>query len=414
MDLHSPLHGFAQSPTWICTIPYMDLHNPLHGFAHFTTDVDKSSEVRYIGRIRVVKSNMATLKKNYLIKKRNVLNEIRANSMTLQELRFFSIYLSKINARDSSTRVVRFSMDDFHAIMELDSRINIDYMKRVTDSLLCKVVNVPDERGGYTGFQLFKECKVSMDDKNEWYVEIDAHDKALPLMFDFQARFFSYQLWNALRLRSSNQLRMYEILKQYEKIGTRVLGVDELKELLGIGKNEYGDRFDNFKKKVLDACQEALKESTDIKFTYEPHGKKGKGGKILFLKFTIEKNTEYVDQLTLFEFIEERRHEIGEDLDDWDEQKDTSGGDGEDMSSAYRERIEFLAEACNNEFSFNEVVVLFNEMKSKLPHSLIREDVQCYDYLMDKYREMIMRDERTKIKHRFGYLRSIIGKDYEP
>ena len=356
---------------------------------------------------------MATLKKNYLIKKRNVLNEIRANSMTLQELRFFSIYLSKINARDSSTRVVRFSLSDFQSIMELDSRIKIDYMKKVTDSLLCKVVNVPTERGGYTAFQLFKKCVVDTDEQGEWYVEIDAHDDALPLMFDFQARFFSYQLWNALRLRSSNQLRMYEILKQYEKIGSRVLGVDELKELLGVAKNEY-PRFGDFKKWVLDACQQALKESTDIKFAYEPHGKKGKGGKILFLKFTIEKNTEYVDQLTLFEFIEERRNEIGEEPGDWDEQEENAGGDGEDMSPVYREKIEFLAEACNNEFSFNEVVVLFNEMRNKLPHSLIREDIQCYDYLMDKYREMIMRNEKTKIKHRFGYLRSIIGKDYEP
>jgi len=356
---------------------------------------------------------MATLRKNYLIKKRNVLNEIRANSMTLQELRFFSIYLSKINARDSSTRVVRFSLSDFQAIMELDSRIKIDYMKKVTDSLLCKVVNVPDERGGYTGFQLFKECKVSMDDNGEWYIEIDAHDKALPLMFDFQARYFSYQLWNALRLRSSNQLRMYEILKQYEKIGSRVLGVDELKELLGIAQSEY-PRFGDFKTYVLNACQQALMESTDIKFSYEPHGKKGKGGKILFLKFIIEKNTEYVDQLTLFEFIEERRREIGEDPDDWDEQEENASGDGEDMSPVYREKIEFLAEACNSEFSFNEVVVLFNEMRNQLPHSLIREDIQCYDYLMDKYREMIMRNEKTKIKHRFGYLRSIIGKDYEP
>jgi len=356
---------------------------------------------------------MATLKKNYLIKKRNVLNEIRANSMTLQELRFFSIYLSKINARDSSTRIVRFSMDDFHAIMELDSRIKIDYMKRVTDNLLCKIVNVPTERGGYTAFQLFKKCVVDTDEKGEWYVEIDAHDEALPLMFDFQARFFSYQLWNALRLRSSNQLRMYEILKQYEKIGSRVLGVDELKELLGVAKNEY-PRFGDFKVRVLDACQQALKESTDIKFTYEPHGKKGKGGKIQFLKFIIEKNTDYVDQLTLFEFIEERRREVEEEPEEWDELGEAGDGDTANMSPVYREKIEFLAEACNNEFSFNEVVVLFNEMRNKLPHSLIREDIQCYDYLMDKYREMIMRNDRIKIKHRFGYLRSIIGKDYEP
>jgi len=358
---------------------------------------------------------MPTLRKNYLVKKRNVLNEIRANSMTLQELRFFSIYLSKINAKDPGTRIVRFSLSDFHAIMELESRIKIDYMKRVTDSLLCKVVNIPTERGGYEAFQLFKECKVDIDEKGEWYVEIDAHDKALPLMFEFQSRFFSYQLWNALRLRSSNQLRMYEVLKQYEKIGSRVLGIDELKELLGVEKNEYGDRFDNFKKKVLDACQQALKETTDIKFTYEPYGKKGKGGKILFLKFIIEKNTDYVDQLTLFEFIEERKQEIEGEREFWDEQDETDeDAEGDIINPVYREKIKFFMESCNNEFSFNEVVVLFNEMRNKLPISLIREEIQCYDYLSDKYSEMIMRNDKNKIKHRFAYLKSIIGKDYEP
>jgi len=349
---------------------------------------------------------MSTLKGNFLVKKRNVLNEIRSSNMTLQEMRFFSIYLSKINAKDINTRVVRFAIADFQAIMDL-GRINIDYLKQVTDSLLCKVVNVPNERGGYEGFQLFKECRVDIDEKEEWYIEIDAHDKALPLMFEYQARFFSYQLWNALRLRSSNQLRMYEILKQYEKIGSRVMSVDFIKDQLGISKNEYS-RFNDFKNRVLDACQQALKETSDIKFTYEPYGKKGKGGKILFLKFNIEKNTEYVGQLTLFEFIEKRNQEFEGAQDVWDEQGE---GADDEMSPVYREKIEFLAEACNNEFSFNEVVVLYNEMRSKLPYSLIREDIQCYDYLMDKYREMIMRNDKNKITHRFGYLRSIIGKD---
>ena len=257
---------------------------------------------------------MPTLKDNYLVKKRNVLNEIRANSMTLQELRFFSIYLSKINSNDLNTRVVRFSISDFQAIMELESRLKIDDMKKVTENLLSKIVNVPIERGGYTAFQLFKECEVTTDEKGEWYVEIDAHDKALPLMFEFKSRYFSYKLWNALRLKSSNQLRMYEILKQYEHIGSRVLSIDELKELLGIKKDEY-PRFGNFKIWVLDVCQKALKENTDIKFTYEPHGKKGDRGKILFLKFNIEKNEDYVDQLTLSMFIDENNLEVHNEVE---------------------------------------------------------------------------------------------------
>jgi len=334
---------------------------------------------------------MPTIKKNHIVQKRNVLNELRANNMTLQELRFFSIYLSKINAKDINTRVVRFSIADFQSIMEL-GRLKNDYLKQITNRLLSKVVNIPNDRGGYSGFQLFKECRVDQDENLEWYIEIDAHDKALPLMFEFRDRYFSYQLWNALRLRSSNQLRMYEILKQYEKIGSRIISVVELKDLLGIEQSEYG-RFQNFKKWVLDVCQQALEDNTDIKFTYAPHGKKGPGGKILFLKFIIEKNENYIDQLTLFEFIEEQNQEQ------------------EENESPYEERLRFLATACLNEFTETEIGVLLDEMKKILPFMASMDDLQCHDYLSDKYHELAMRAEKTKIHNRFGYLRRLIFTD---
>lgn len=337
---------------------------------------------------------MAIIKQNYLVKKRNILNEIRSNNMTLQELRFFSIYLSKINPNDISTRVVRFPISDFQAIMEL-GRINMDYMKIVTNSLLSKIVNIPTEHGGYTAFQLFECCKIDIDNNAEWYIEINAHDKALPLMFEFKDKYFSYQLWNALRLKSTNQLRMYEILKQYEKIGTRILSIEELRNLLGIGKKEYKE-YKNFRIRVLDACQQALSENTDIKFTYEPYGKKGKGGKILFLKFTIQKNKDYKDQLSLDRFIEQNK-EIEKEP--------------EEPEGLYIKRIKFLCEACNNEFSESEIIVLYNLMIKYLPYSIISEDLKCYDYLMHKYDEMKMRAEKTKISHRFAYLKSLIGTE---
>ena len=221
-----------------------------------------------------------------LIEKRNVLNEIRSNNMTIQELRFFSIYLSKINSRDISTRVVRFSIEDFCKIMNF-GRPNIKQLQASTNGLLCKVVNIPNDDGGYTGFTLFKKCRVFKNEYEKWYIEIDASDDALPLMFDFKNRYFTYELWNALRLKSANQIRMYEILKQYEKVGKRELSVTELRELLGIAPKEY-DRWDNFKRKVLDSCQQALKETTDICFDYE-RGKVGAGGKWLTIIFHIKK-----------------------------------------------------------------------------------------------------------------------------
>ena len=92
-----------------------------------------------------------SLKNTYIVEKSNVLNEIKSTNMTLQELRFFSIYLAKINARDVSTRRVRFPLSDFQKIMGI-GRMNIQHFKTTVNGLLCKVVHIPNDRGGLCSF----------------------------------------------------------------------------------------------------------------------------------------------------------------------------------------------------------------------------------------------------------------------
>jgi len=170
---------------------------------------------------------------------------------------------------------------------------------------LAKVVFLPVEgayKDDFVAFQLFKQCKIAHDARGNRYFEMDAHDEALPLMFNYQRDYFKYELWNVLNLESVNQVRMYEILKQNEWRGERIVGVDELKALLGIGEKEY-KQYKDFKKRVLDACGKALKEKTDLTFTYEPI-RTGRGGRITALQFTIAKNLDHVDKLDLSSFID--------------------------------------------------------------------------------------------------------------
>ena len=348
------------------------------------------------------------LQKNYIVTKQNTLNEFRPKDMTLQELRFFTIYLSKINPKDKTTRVVRFPLSDFQDIMELTTRIHTTYLKNVADGLLTKVTGIPDETGkGVIRFQLFKECRISTDENDEWFVEIDAHDRALPLMFDFKGHYFKYELWNALRLKSKNQLRMYEILKQYERIGYRIISVENLRGMLGIDEKEY-PQYKDFKRRVLDVCQKALAEYTDISYEYEPHGKKGRGGKVLELKFTITKNQDYIDPLGLDKFInlnnkmptESNYQEIDFYFDNANENENLrlTG-----TSLIYEERITRLMEACSNEFSREEIIVLFDIMPSWAKY----DENDSSDFLQSKYREM---DMRKPNKSRFGYLKKIINE----
>jgi len=182
-----------------------------------------------------------TLNKGHQVTKSNVLNEMRADKMSLQELRLFTVYLSRINPLDPSTRHVKFTIEEFQEIMEL-GRMNIPYYKKVANNLLSQVIILTTKSGGFDGFNLFSQFKLEIDKDNKWYIDIIANDKAMPFLFEFKNHYFKYELWNALHLKRKSHLRLYEVLKQYERIGYRVVSVSNLRHWLGIEDHEY-ERF---------------------------------------------------------------------------------------------------------------------------------------------------------------------------
>ena len=339
---------------------------------------------------------MSDLFETAIVQKRNILNELRATNLTLQELRFFSIYLSKINPRDISTRTVRFKLADFQKIMSF-KELKISQLKTATDSLLTKLVHIPKVSGGYSTFQLFKKCEVDKDELGEWFILIDAHDDALPLMFDFKDKYFKYELWNALRLKSANQIRMYEILKQYETIGKREIRVDDLQQLLG---TNY-PRWDNFKSKVLDTCQQALKQTTDICYTYE-RGKTGQGGKWLTVIFHIAKNTEYKEQMSLLEL--DLKSFI--DFDSLKEPEKTIEPDSEFGD------LGFYSSACGDEFTtaqMESIMQIVNQMQ--LPPHEYGVSIAKYHFLLEHYSRFKAVAESTDIKNRYSYFYAMIKSE---
>ena len=347
------------------------------------------------------KSN--SLKKDYKVTKSNILNEMRANNMTLQELRLFSVYLSRINPQDISTRQVRFTIEEFRALMEL-GRMNIVYCKKVAESLLSKIVFVPTERGGFTGWTLFSEFKVDSDDDGEWYVRIDANEKALPLLFEFKSHYFKYELWNALHLRGKNHLRMYEVLKQYENIGYRIISLESLRHWLGIEDHEYSE-FKYFKRDVLEPCKKALAENTDISFTYEPHRKKGR--KIAELIFRITRNADHKDPLALREFIELNPSNIPAPTDlDEIESDDTIVYLEQGKIGKRDEILIFLRDAVERTFNIKQMLVLYDIVIQNLPHL---RDNKLYLHFQAKYNYMLEQDSRKPIRSKFGYMKKIIG-----
>ena len=70
-----------------------------------------------------------------------------------------------------------------------------------------------------------------------------------------------------MKLKSSYAIRIYELLKQYEKLQERTFLLDELRKMLGA--EDIYPAYGNFKQRVLLPAQKELKKKTDISFEIE-------------------------------------------------------------------------------------------------------------------------------------------------
>lgn len=350
------------------------------------------------------------IKKNYVVEKSNVLNEMRLCKMNLQEVRFLGIYLSQINARDPKTRIVKFTLDDFKAIMGL-GRLNIENIENNTKKLLQKIVTLRNPiTGGYSQFQLFKEIKVDKNVHGEWYVEIDAHDMALPFFFEFKKDnpYFTYKIANTLPLKSTNRIRMYELLKQHQKQGEYTYSLQDLREYLCISEKKY-PRFSDFKVNVLEVAKRELALRTDICFDYRLI-KKGRGGEVIAICFTIKRNDNFKDQITLNEFIDLQKDFTDDKVFAEEESKVFSC----QANPKYEdENLGFLAEACDNAFSESQMQEIFFLVNRAIPYNKNRTktEQERYTYLAEKYTYAKNRSTSKKKDALFNYFKKILEAD---
>lgn len=116
-------------------------------------------------------------------------------------------------------------------------------------------------------------------------VQIEIDRTIAPFLFDLQAKFTQYQLYNILAMKSSFSVRIYELMKSYAFQQEKTFEIDELKRLLGVEDVKSYANFNLFKIKVIDKAQDEINELTDLNIYFEPILK---GRKTLKVKFKIE------------------------------------------------------------------------------------------------------------------------------
>jgi len=101
-------------------------------------------------------------------------------------------------------------------------------------------------------------------------------------------------------MKSTYSIRIYQLLKQYEKIGKRKFELEELQNILEVPKSFY--RYSQFKQKILTVALNELFEYSDIYFTYKEikTGKKVTGLEFEIIKQAGEDKTEQEPDLKIY------------------------------------------------------------------------------------------------------------------
>ena len=224
-----------------------------------------------------------------LIKKSNDLVEARYK-FDIWEMRVFSKMITMIEIDDGDFKDYKIYLKEFIKDYSLENDKNsYRFLREGAEKLLRKIVTIINktEVKSAQKFQtpVVAGLRTSLYDDDGKFIQVSFHPEMKPYLLELKERFLVYDVRNILKLPSTYSIRIYELLKQYEKLRTRTFDVSELKEILGINK-EY-KLYANFKQRVVDKAQKDLEEFTDIRFVYEEI-KDGKA--VVTLVFHIESN----------------------------------------------------------------------------------------------------------------------------
>ena len=301
-------------------------------------------------------------KEKYLIEKSNTLNGMQTTNMGLTELRFFLMYISKLNARNINNRTVSINIKDFEELFGVS--FNTSRFTEKILQIMSRTITVysNDEKIILSLYSEFRWKK-----GNTKTLQITCNDKMLPYLFELKSNYTSYIISNIAKLNSVAKIRLYEIMKQYEKLETVKIELERLQKMMDC-ENSI---FKYFKKDVLEPAIKDINKYTDIQVSYE---KNLACRKVVALTFTISKKDDAPKFLP------------------------------DSVENSINNFIESLYYRCNESYSIEQLKALYNYVES----SGIKLNTSVENYIYSVYCKIKIKG--NIINNLFKYTFAIIEK----
>ena len=218
---------------------------------------------------------------NSLIVKSNELIEA-SYRLTTSEQKIILKLVSLIRADSKDFQRYKIKIKDFIKLLGIKDQSKYTEIPKIAEGLMKKVLTIKENDGilKVAWLSAFKQID------GEGAIEIEFSPYLRPYLLQLKSRFTSYNLQNAIQLKSGYSLRIYELLKQYYSIGERTFTIEKLRYILAIEDQEY-PLYADFKRYIIKQAQKEINIKTDISFEFEEIKI---GRKVNSIKFIIKNN----------------------------------------------------------------------------------------------------------------------------
>ena len=201
--------------------------------------------------------------------------------LSTSEMKFILTALTQLDSK-TDTKLQEYEIKVSELEEKLQSEQNETRLKQFAKKLMSKPLEMPTADGWIIA-NWFSDIEYI---RGQAKFKLRFSEKLKPYLLELKKRFVAYNLKYILPLTSTYSVRIYQLLKEYEKLKIRYFKVEELQELLQVPKSYKS--YTNFNAKVLKVAEKELREHTDIYFIYE---EEKEGRKVARLVFRIYPNT---------------------------------------------------------------------------------------------------------------------------
>jgi len=217
-----------------------------------------------------------------LVVKSNHLIEARYKLPVIAQKVLLGCAMKVRSADDFNNTLYTISVDEYEQYFGVNSNGSYENLREAVEILWNSSFYIVDTDGVEIENRWITSRK---RDKRKNYVGVKFHEDIKEFIYQLTEQFTIYKIENISHLKSAYSIRLYELMKQYEKIGWREIDYIELRKILSIGDGEY-ILFGDFNRRILKQAQREIKENTDILFEYTMLKE---GRKVSGIKFKIKK-----------------------------------------------------------------------------------------------------------------------------